>query len=656
MTSEALEPPGRATGAGAPLLGELTAGLREAVLQGDARTIRTLYDATFGSALGPRRLAGSAGPARLAARQWFEVWDVLLQERVFGSDAHADLARAILFPQHGGFPMGLLLLNAFWLEQSGSGLADGSPGLPAGFGSLPLDAQARALGATLTRTSARCPFDYAAVAADLAPPLLPALLLWFLGGYLVHPIATIDPQLARNRRRAIEGFVEIHRDRDVPLPPASIFGVASFASTSFASDPRAFLETLSERLLAPTLARARRKTGRGRKRKTRGGLGLLLSGWNESTAVYRCMNPLVKGMSREKLCGIQLGATDRPDASALPSAWRKIRLRAVAGGSVQELARAADQIRSLGLDFLMYPEVGLGNTRWLATQRLARVQATGYGHPVTTGSRAIDYFVGGAEIEGDGRDYRERLVLLPGLGVGSEVPLAPSAPRARPVDDREVVMATLASYNKMNQPLLQTWGSILRETGPGARLQMAAGLSIADCHQLAGELAPYFADTSAELKSSMPRQDCIDLLAEADIYLDSFPFNGYNSVVEALAAGCPVVTLESDHAYGRIAGATLRALALPDWLIARSQADYAAAVLRLVRDASLRRDLRAMLTRKRVVEALCGDEMALHFNAAVDWMREQGPRNPGPPVWIEAGEPPRERAGVARSRAASTTR
>ena len=224
---------------------------------------------------------------------------------------------------------------------------------------------------------------------------------------------------------------------------------------------------------------------------------------------------------------------------------------------------------------------------------------------------------------------------------GSVAPPRPSQSRTRPTDGRDVVMATLATFNKLNQPLLQTWNAILRDGGPETRLQMAAGLSPNDSHVLADQLGSELTEGTVELKSSMPRQDCIDLLAEADLYLDSFPFSGYNTVVEALVSGCPVVTLEGRSAYSRFAAAAIRLLDLPEWLIAHSPGEYAAAAHRLIREPQLRRDLRASLTRERALRKLCNTEMATHFDAAVAWMREQGPRNPGPPVLIQAGEAPR---------------
>ncbi|MTJ84429.1 MAG: tetratricopeptide repeat protein, partial [Telmatospirillum sp.] len=74
-------------------------------------------------------------------------------------------------------------------------------------------------------------------------------------------------------------------------------------------------------------------------------------------------------------------------------------------------------------DILYYPEIGMDPTASaLAVLRLARVQAAGWGHPITTGLPEMDLFLSGELLEDPdaGDHYRERLVRLPGTGVCTE--------------------------------------------------------------------------------------------------------------------------------------------------------------------------------------------------------------------------------------------
>src|SRR5947207_4282594 len=85
-------------------------------------------------------------------------------------------------------------------------------------------------------------------------------------------------------------------------------------------------------------------------------------------------------------------------------------------GPGEEIGRAA---KSLALDILVFPDVGMTpNSSLLANLRLAPVQCAAWGHPVTTGSALVDYFLSCSDMEPSdaATHYREELVLLPGLG------------------------------------------------------------------------------------------------------------------------------------------------------------------------------------------------------------------------------------------------
>ena len=79
---------------------------------------------------------------------------------------------------------------------------------------------------------------------------------------------------------------------------------------------------------------------------------------------------------------------------------------------------ARRQIAAAELDIVFYPDIGMeALTYFLAFARLAPVQCVTWGHPVTTGIPALDYFVSSELLEPDGAEahYAERLVRLPRL-------------------------------------------------------------------------------------------------------------------------------------------------------------------------------------------------------------------------------------------------
>jgi len=82
----------------------------------------------------------------------------------------------------------------------------------------------------------------------------------------------------------------------------------------------------------------------------------------------------------------------------------------------------AETIRAQAADIVIYPEVGMGTMNYLLTHmRLAPIQIAAWGHPVTTGSQEIDYFLTCEAMVPLNKftaaaHYTERLLMLPGFG------------------------------------------------------------------------------------------------------------------------------------------------------------------------------------------------------------------------------------------------
>ena len=99
-----------------------------------------------------------------------------------------------------------------------------------------------------------------------------------------------------------------------------------------------------------------------------------------------------------------------------------------------EVARARQTIVDCQLDVLLFTDVGMDPlTNVLAYSRMAPVQCVTWGHPVTTGSPAMDYFISSTRLEIPAADdhYSERLVRLEDLTVCYSPPAVPAMAVAR---------------------------------------------------------------------------------------------------------------------------------------------------------------------------------------------------------------------------------
>jgi len=82
--------------------------------------------------------------------------------------------------------------------------------------------------------------------------------------------------------------------------------------------------------------------------------------------------------------------------------------------------------------------------------------------------------------------------------------------------------------------------------------------------------------------------------------LDTIGFSGFNTALQGLECGLPVVAYEGEFMRGRLASGTLRRLGLDDW-VAVSAREFEDKAMRLVGDEALGRRLRSDIAARRQV-------------------------------------------------------
>ncbi|MHC4261828.1 MAG: O-linked N-acetylglucosamine transferase family protein [Planctomycetota bacterium] len=618
---------------------ELVVGWIETLLaSGDIEQIEDCIPLLLGG--NPNHWREAATAELATARRAHEAVDDGLRRGIFGSATSSHAWERTLLPDaNGQLTRPQWLANAMWLRLCGSDRVGAGlePVHPDAFRNLPFVEQAKALGRMLVVTDATTAIDYPGLAETVHPRLLPALTSWLLCVYLQSPEGIASPAVLEHQRRAIrdlEHYWDQREPRFLVAPRA--FGACFRDAYADDRSQRRLAELVQGGFCGRLFAGERERAPAmpfDLEALPRGGAAVISSMWRESHVVHRCMGPMLEPL-RER-GAVAIVVEDRPPGarSPLPTAWANRCVTPELESGISPLAQyasLANRIADADLDLAVFPEVGLTNDSiWLATQRLARIQVTGYGHPITSGSRHMDYFIGGTDVEGENPDYTEQLVLVPGLGVSTTVPPRSSVLRRRPYDDDRIRVVSLASFHKLHAGLLASWESILADN-PTAWLDLLPGLSVERAQRFAPVIGQHFRRGRVELHPRLPRAAIADLLVDADLYLDSFPFGGFNTLVEVLAAGCPVVTLEGSQARNRFGAAVLRRLGLPEWLIARDWRGYVAAARRLIGDAGLRTEIRARIgSRERVLSLLADPDAGLHMEAALQWIREQGPRVPG---------------------------
>jgi predicted O-linked N-acetylglucosamine transferase (SPINDLY family) len=254
-------------------------------------------------------------------------------------------------------------------------------------------------------------------------------------------------------------------------------------------------------------------------------------------------------------------------------------------------------IRRAQLDVLVYPEIGMDpRHQALAALRLAPVQCALYGHPATSGSAQIDYFLSGDALEPPDADahYRERLVRLPGIGAQPARPPSPGSASwlDAHANGRKLVLCLqnfiklMPSYDRALARIAEESGACIGFFARNPPLMRRFRTRIESAFKERG------VDPEKHL-AFLPVQRHADYLAgvaQVPLVLDSPFFSGGGTSLDAFSVGTPVVAWEGDMARGRQTSAMLRIMDVPQ-LIASDEDGYVDRCVTLLADASERNAL-----------------------------------------------------------------
>ena len=238
------------------------------------------------------------------------------------------------------------------------------------------------------------------------------------------------------------------------------------------------------------------------------------------------------------------------------------------------------------------------------SHRPAPVQANYLGYPGTLGLDCMDYIIADRHVIPPEHQafYDEKVVYLPDayLPTDSGLQIAERTPTRAEcgLPDEGVVFCSFNHDYKISPHIFDVWMSLLRQV-PGSVLWLMSRneLSQKNLRQHTERLG-----VSAErlvFAQRVPRvEDHLARYRQADMFLDTHPYNAHTTAADALMAGLPIVTCMGQAFPARVAGSLLHAMGMPE-LITHSLADYEALALALAKDPARLADIKARLAHKR---------------------------------------------------------
>jgi predicted O-linked N-acetylglucosamine transferase (SPINDLY family) len=184
-----------------------------------------------------------------------------------------------------------------------------------------------------------------------------------------------------------------------------------------------------------------------------------------------------------------------------------------------------------------------------------------------------------------------------------------------------VTFGCFNQFSKVSRPALRLWAQVLQALPTSRLVLLAQPGSHRDAVRQEFQAAG-IADERIEFAARASRRGYFQHLADLDLALDPFPYNGHTTTMDALWMGVPVIALAGRTAVGRGGLSLLTNVGLPE-LIARTPEDYVAIAVAwagdLTRLAALRAGLRDRMAASPLMD---GKQYAADVEAAFRRMWE----------------------------------
>lgn len=405
--------------------------------------------------------------------------------------------------------------------------------------------------------------------------------------------------IARCRMR-IADEIQMLKGQNLKIQdPATEIGMTPFFLTYQGQDDRVFMTDIA-RIIEGSMAT--RLPEPLRKERSRPKIGFISRHLNREHTIKRIYGSLIKELNPDMFEMVLFSVRDYGDPVELEGFYPNMNVVTLEGDHYWEFC---DTLLKAELDLLFYTDIGMDPTTYfLAMQRLAPRQCVTWGHPVTTGITAMDYYISSRwlddEPERSQPHYREKLIRM------DEIPMLYS-PVARAEDSPYLTKAQLGfghqehlyicpqSLFKFHPDFDPLLFEILNRD-PDGKLLIFAGEQKNWLEQLYARWEKGVPNARQRIVQ-IPRKrhsDFLNLLAISDVMLDIPTFNGGNTSLDALSVGLPVVSLEGPLMKNRLTSGMLRRIDVTDTIVHDSEA-YVSKVLDIAASPDLRQGLKQQI-------------------------------------------------------------
>ncbi len=244
-------------------------------------------------------------------------------------------------------------------------------------------------------------------------------------------------------------------------------------------------------------------------------------------------------------------------------------------------------------------------------ERVAPLQVSFLGYPGTTGAALVDYLIADRVVipEAQRTHFSERIVRLPNsyFPYDRSLEIAAAPDRATlALPQHGFVFCCFNNPYKITPSVFDGWMRILRQT-PGSVLWLLRDHEFVERNLRREAEARAIDANRLVFAGRMPIAQHLGRHQQADLFLDTLPYNAHTTACDALWAGLPVLTRIGEAFPGRVAASVLTAIGLPE-MIVRSQPEYEAMAVDLASNPDKLAAIKAKLANNRLTTPLFDTE------------------------------------------------
>ena len=234
-------------------------------------------------------------------------------------------------------------------------------------------------------------------------------------------------------------------------------------------------------------------------------------------------------------------------------------------------------IKSFELDVIFYPDIGLSaEFYYLALMRLARYQITTFGHPETTGSKSIDYYLISKNCvnKNTQKHYSEKLLLMDYLPMVYPKPIVKKKLSENDLQRKNIYSCPQTLF-KIHPDFDQIIFDII-EMDKKAIVYLIKDRKKVWFKKLKDRFSKNnkYDPTKIVFIDPLNYEDYLLHIGKASVLLDPIYYGAGNSFFESMLFGTPTITLPTDHIKSRLVLGAYKQMEIIDPPIAKNIKNY----------------------------------------------------------------------------------